>query len=56
MARQINARIITRHDKEANWNKVVNFVPKLGEIIIYESELEHTTPRIKIGDGVNTVK
>ena len=56
MARQINARIITRHDKEANWNKVVNFVPKLGEIIIYEAELEHITPRIKIGDGVNTVR
>lgn len=59
MAKTLNARIITKHDTEANWEKALSFIPKLGEIIIYETPLKTipneydwtSIPRIKIGDG-----
>jgi hypothetical protein len=59
MAKTLNARIITKHDTEANWEKALSFIPKLGEIIIYETPLKTipneydwtSIPRMKIGDG-----
>ena len=54
--KQFNGRIIQKHDSEANWEKAINFIPKAGEIIIYDTDETHTEPRIKIGDGTNVVK
>ena len=56
MARQLNARIITKHDTEESWSKVEGFTPKLGEIIVYDADNlaingKASIPRIKIGDG-----
>ena len=31
-----NIRIVHKHDIEANWLKAENFIPKQGEIIIYD--------------------
>ena len=46
-----NTRIQLKHDTETNWNKAVNFIPKAGEMIIYDAD--GTNPvRIKIGDGI----
>lgn len=59
MAKQINARIITKHDKEQNWNKASSFIPKLGEIIAYETDnlsFASSVPRIKIGNGIDIIK
>lgn len=53
--KQFNGRIIQKHDSETNWNKATNFIPKVGEIIIYDTDETHTEPRIKIGDGTNVV-
>lgn len=53
--KQFNGRIIQKHDSETNWNKATNFIPKAGEIIIYDTDETHTEPRIKIGDGTNAV-
>lgn len=53
--KQFNGRIIQKHDSETNWNKATNFIPKAGEIIIYDTDETHTEPRIKIGDGTNVV-
>lgn len=50
-----NSRIVLKHDSEANWNKATGFIPKLGEMIIYEPNEEYEEPRVKIGDGVNIV-
>lgn len=50
-----HARLIMKHDIEENWNKATNFVPKKGEIIIYDADGNHTSPRVKIGDDVTTV-
>ena len=49
--KQINGRIIQKHDSEANWEKATNFIPKAGEIIIYDTDETHHYCRIKIGDG-----
>ena len=47
----IKTRIIQKHDTEANWQKATNFVPKKGEMIVYDIDSNHNYERIKIGDG-----
>ena len=68
--KNIKARIVHKHDLEFNWNLAGNFVPKQGELIIYDIEVDsdgntltlpegRTTPytyeRFKIGDGTTLV-
>lgn len=48
---QIKARIIHKHDTEANWNLATNFIPKQGEIIVYDKDSTYNYERFKIGDG-----
>lgn len=48
-------RVQQKHDIEANWMKAVNFAPKVGEIIVYDPDSNHTYSRVKIGDGVTLV-
>lgn len=55
MAKTINTRMSQKHDIEANWLKATNFVPLMGEIIIYDKDETHPYPRFKIGDGINNV-
>lgn len=51
----LKTRIIHKHDTELNWNKAINFIPKQGEIIVYDIDSNHSYERIKIGDGVTNV-
>lgn len=51
----LNSRFQLKTDTEENW-AVSNLIPKNGEVIIYAVDNEHTSPRIKIGDGVHLVK
>ena len=51
----LKTRIINKHDTEANWKKATNFIPKKGEIIIYDKDGTHLTPRFKVGDGETLV-
>ena len=56
MAEKImKTRIIHKHDTEENWNKATNFIPKQGEIIVYDVDATHVYERFKIGDGVTNV-
>lgn len=56
MAEKIfNSRIIHKHDVAANWSKATNFVPKQGEIIVYDIDADYAYERIKIGDGSKNV-
>ena len=56
MANKIfNTRVQQKHDVEANWLKAINFIPMLGEIIIYDADDTHQYPRMKIGDGETVV-
>lgn len=69
--KMINARLQQKHDLEKNWMLAENFIPKIGELIIYDAEtsIEDITDkegnlirediynysRFKIGDGITTV-
>lgn len=53
--KNISSRIIHKHDIEANWNKATNFIPKAGEIIIYDKDETYDYERFKIGDGETKV-
>lgn len=58
--KKINSRIQQKHDVAANWAKATNFIPKKGELIIYDAEyntsgVETTPVRFKIGNGSATV-
>ena len=49
--KNINARVVLKHDTEANWLKATTFVPKKGELILYDPDTTYDYTRIKIGDG-----
>lgn len=51
----LNLRIINTHDTEENWNKCTRFIPKAGELIVYDIDSDHTYERFKIGDGVTLI-
>ena len=53
--KKIASRIIHKHDIEANWSKATNFIPKIGEFVIYDADENYTYARIKIGDGVTAI-
>ena len=53
--KNMNARIQHKHDIEANWNKALNFIPKIGEIIVYDIDDNYNYSRFKIGDGTTVV-
>ena len=56
MAEQrIKTRIIHKHDTAENWSKAINFVPLLGEFIIYDADETCFGARFKIGNGVSNV-
>lgn len=50
MSNRLNTRFTQKYDTSANWKKAVNFIPLVGEIIIY-SDLNN----MKIGDGKTPV-
>ena len=51
----IQSRIVQKHDTEANWIGKTTFVPKQGEIIVYDIDSNYNYERIKIGDGKTVV-
>ena len=50
-----NIRIINKHDTEANWLKATGFIPKQGELIVYDKDSTYNYERFKIGDGSTVV-
>lgn len=55
MQKEFASRVVHKHDIETNWNKATNFIPKQGEMIVYDIDDLHDYERIKIGDGVTKV-
>lgn len=53
--KNIDTRIVHKHDLEVNWNKAVNFIPKQGELIVYDVDDSYVYERLKIGDGKTVV-
>ena len=56
---RVKTRIIYKLCKASVWAQATNFIPFLGEIIVYDADASanppQLLPRIKVGDGVNTV-
>ena len=53
--KQINGRIILKHDTEENWLKATGFVPQAGEMVIYDTDEANSECRVKVGDGSRNV-
>ena len=53
--KNILSRIQHKHDIEANWSQINNFIPKDGELIIYDIDESHSYPRFKVGDGTSNI-
>lgn len=51
----IKTRIVLKHDTEEHWLLATNFIPMMGEVIVYDADASHTTARFKIGDGSTAV-
>ena len=51
----VKTRIINKHATEAEWAAATSFIPKKGEIIVYDIDSSHSRERFKIGDGVTAV-
>ena len=51
----LRARTIHIHDVEARWNQATQFIPKQGELVVYDIDNTHSYQRFKIGDGVTPV-
>lgn len=49
------ARMQQKHDVAENWNNIDNFVPKSGEIIVYDRDENTKNQSIKIGDGETAI-
>ena len=51
----LKGRVVQKHDIESNWSKATNFIPKKGEVIVYDRDSNYTYERIKVGDGTTNV-
>ena len=51
MSETLNARVIHMHDIEANWRLAASFIPRKGEIIVYDKDEITPYIRLKVGDG-----
>lgn len=47
----MKARVSQLHKTEAEWNKLLNFIPLAGELIVFDPDAQHRYVRLKIGDG-----
>lgn len=54
--KNMKARIVHKHDTEARWLQTNNFIPKKGEIVVYDIDDDYSYERIKIGDGKTTTE
>jgi hypothetical protein len=46
-------RFFLKNGKEANWDKVDDFIPGKGEPIVYNVDENHAYTRLKFGDGIH---
>ena len=51
----LSTRVIHTHDTEENWNKCTTFIPKKGEMIVYDVDENYSYQRFKLGDGITTI-
>ena len=52
----MKARISQLHKTETGWDRLADFVPQSGELIIYDPDDSYNYARLKVGDGVTKLK
>lgn len=55
MEKLLNTRHVQKYDTTSNWELYSSFIPKAGEMVVYSSDETTSYPRMKIGDGRNTI-
>lgn len=56
MKPDMKARLSLMHKTEANWNKLPDFIPYSGELIIFDADEQYNYVRLKLGDGKTKLK
>ena len=51
----LKTRIVHKHDIEERWNEKDTFIPKQGEIIVYDRDEQYSYERMKVGDGITSI-
>ena len=51
----ISSNFINKHNTQAVWDAMTDYIPDKGEIIVYDIDDNADHERFKIGDGVRTV-
>ena len=51
----MNVRVIQKHDTASAWANATGFIPKQGELIVYEADETTPYPRFKVGNGTANV-
>lgn len=52
----MKARVSHLHKKEKDWSKFASWTPEAGEFIIYDPDENFDYARLKVGDGIRTLK
>lgn len=52
----MRARICQLHKTESEWNKLPDFIPLPGELIVFDPDRQHRYARVKIGDGITKLQ
>ena len=52
--KHLDGRIQHKHDTAENWDKAINFIPKAGELIVYDADANNPL-RFKMGNGNDVV-
>ena len=53
--KMLKTRVINKHETQEDWEKAVNFIPLLAELIVDDPDSTYTRARLKIGDGKTNV-
>lgn len=53
--KNMNVRVIQKHDTASAWANATGFIPKQGELIVYEADETTPYPRFKVGNGTANV-
>ena len=51
----IKCRLVQKHDVQSNWEVKKDFIPKQGEMIVYDIDDNYNYERMKIGDGKTVI-
>ena len=53
--KQLKGKTLFKHETEQDWLQS-NYVPSLGEKVLYDPDFYYSFTRVKYGDGIHTVK